>query len=168
VCRQQSPSAIRGNFAYSIKHRTASQAVQHVRLLVHQAALMCGPPRIWLKSAVSGNIVVPIHGTRFVAVQMRSIAGEGDQVRHRTSVYTASSRSRLIGGTFNTASSRSRLIGGTFNTASSRSRLIGGTFNTASSRSRLIRGTFNTNGRRAQRIVTVQNYEDTVGAISLK
>jgi hypothetical protein len=33
--------------------------------------------------------VVPIHGTGFVAVQMTSIAREGNQVRHVRSCYTA-------------------------------------------------------------------------------
>jgi hypothetical protein len=46
---------------------------------------------------MSMNVVAPIHGTGFVAVQMGAIARERNQVRHVGVFYTAPSRSRLTG-----------------------------------------------------------------------
>jgi hypothetical protein len=59
---------------------------------------------------MSRNVVVPIHGTGFVAVHMGAIPGERNQVRHRTSVYTARSRSRLGNGRSRLSNSFPRVL----------------------------------------------------------
>jgi hypothetical protein len=76
------------------------------------------------------NVVIPIHGTRFVAMHMRSIAGERNQVRHRRLLYTASSRSRLGSARSRIGSARSRI-------GSARSRLGSARSRIGSARSRL-------------------------------
>jgi hypothetical protein len=95
MSRQEPPSAMPTNFAYGVEYRAARRAAQQIQLLVHQILLMRCPPKIRLKRTMSGNIVAPIHGTGFVAVQVRTITGERDQVYHGRFARTAPSRSRL-------------------------------------------------------------------------
>jgi hypothetical protein len=93
--RQKRPFPVQANLEYRIQHCATSAGVQQVRRLVHQIALAQCTLLIGLNQTMSRNVVVPIHGTRFVAVQMRTIVGERNKVRHARTFYTAPSRSRL-------------------------------------------------------------------------
>jgi hypothetical protein len=110
--RQQRPGSMQANLANRIQHRTAGDCIQQVRPLIHQIALARRTRPIAFNQSMSRNIVVPIHGTGFVAVQMRTIAGERNQVRHTRLFYTALSRSRLGKERSRLGKERSRL--GTF------------------------------------------------------
>jgi hypothetical protein len=92
---QKRPSPMPADLPYRIHYRTTAGRVQQIRSLVHQSALVARTRRIGLNQAMSRNVVVPIHGTGFVAMQMRAIARERNQVRHAASFYPAPSRSRL-------------------------------------------------------------------------
>ena len=101
--RQKRPLTVRANLLNRIEHRATDGRVQEVRRLVHQVALARGTRLVWINDAMSRNLVVPIHGTGFVAVQMTTLAREGNQVRHVRSFYTArlrqaEPRSRLSRG----------------------------------------------------------------------
>jgi hypothetical protein len=95
VGRQKRPVTVRADLLYRPQHGITTGRVQNIRSLIHQIALTRCARRVSLDSAMSGNIVVPIHGTRFIAVQMRTIARERNQIRHESLFYTAPSRSRL-------------------------------------------------------------------------
>jgi hypothetical protein len=87
---------MRANLPDCVEYRTTAGLVQHIRILIHQLSLARCTPWIGRQGAMSGDVVVPIHGTGFVAMQMRTIAGERDQVRHRRLFYIAPSWSRLV------------------------------------------------------------------------
>jgi len=93
---QKRPTPVHADFPYRVKHYVTAGRVQYVRLLIHQIPHARRARRIPLKSAISKNIMVPIHGTSFIPVQMCTIARERDQVRHARLFYTAPSPSRLI------------------------------------------------------------------------
>ncbi len=93
--RQKCPLPVQANLSNCVQHYAPARLVQHVRSLVHQLELARCARSIALSQPVSRNVVVPIHGTRFVAVHMRAIARERNQVRHARLFYTAPSRSRL-------------------------------------------------------------------------
>jgi hypothetical protein len=113
VRRQKCPLPMRANLLHRLQHCGPVGRAQQVRSLVHQEALTRCTLLIGLRQTMSRNVMVPIHGTGFVAVQMRSIARERNQIRHANLLYTAPSRSRL-------GSARSSLNG------SARSSLNGG------------------------------------------
>jgi hypothetical protein len=93
--RKKIPVSVRANFPYAVQHRAAIRSVQPVRILVHQVTLSRGARLIGRNQAMSRNVVVPIHGTGFVAVHMGTVAGERNQVRPAGSFYIAPSRLRL-------------------------------------------------------------------------
>lgn len=93
--RQKRPGSMHANLANRVQHRTAGDCIQQVGRLVHEVALALCSRRVGIHQTMSRNVVVPIHGTRFVTMQMRTIAGERNQVRQQRLVYTARSRSRL-------------------------------------------------------------------------
>jgi hypothetical protein len=101
--RQKRPSPIRTNLLDRVHDRAPGESIQEVRRLIHQIVHTRCAPRIRLNSAMSRNIMVPIHGTGLVAVQMRTTARERNQVRHARVFHTAPLRSRL-------GRTRSRLI----------------------------------------------------------
>lgn len=96
VRRQKRPTPVQTNLLDRLQHGTPGACVQQIWSLMHQIALERNTRRISFQCAISRNIMVPIHGTRFLPVQMRTIAREGNQIRHAKVFYTAPSRSRLI------------------------------------------------------------------------
>ena len=95
VRRQERPAAVQTNPVDRLQHRATVRRVQQIRSLMHEVALASDEFGISLQCAIPRNIMVPIHGTRFLPVQMRTIARERNQIRHARLVYTAPSRSRL-------------------------------------------------------------------------
>jgi hypothetical protein len=95
--RQKRPVPVQANLVGRLQHGATGAGVQQVWSLMHQIALERNTRRISFQCAISRNIMVPIHGTRFLPVQMRTIARERHQIRHANLVYTAPSRSRLTG-----------------------------------------------------------------------
>jgi hypothetical protein len=95
VSRQQRPVSVHADLLYRRKHRATVRPVQQIGSLIHQVALLRCTFRVGINDAMSRNVVVPIHGTGFVAVQMGTVARERNQIRHVKSFYTAPSRSRL-------------------------------------------------------------------------
>jgi hypothetical protein len=93
---EKRPLAMRTHLLNRTKYCCAAERVKYVRSLVHKIPLVRYPLRVGFHHTMSRNVVVPIHGTGFVAVQMRTVAGERNQVCHRRPFYTAPSRSRLI------------------------------------------------------------------------
>jgi hypothetical protein len=109
VGRQKRPVTVRANLLYRPQHGITTGRVQEVWSLIHQIAPTRYARRVSLESAMSGDIVIPIHGTRFIAVQMRTIARERNQIRHESLFYTAPSRSRLNRAPSRLTSGRLRL-----------------------------------------------------------
>jgi hypothetical protein len=95
VRRQKRPLSMRANLPYRVQHSATSGRIQQVRSLVHQIALVRCSSKLGIRQTMARNVVVPIHGTGFVSVNMRAIARERNQVRHAKLFYTAPSRSRL-------------------------------------------------------------------------
>jgi hypothetical protein len=95
VCGKKRPFAVRASLLYRAEHRATVRRIQQIRTLDHQFTLARCTDLIGLNHAMPKNVVVPIHGTGFVAVQMGAIARERNQVRHVRLFYTAPSRSRL-------------------------------------------------------------------------
>jgi hypothetical protein len=93
--RQKRPAPVQANLVDRLQHGTPGAGVQQVWSLMHQVALPHDALGISFQCAISRNIMVPVHGTRFLPVQMRTIARERNQVRHAKLFYTAPSRSRL-------------------------------------------------------------------------
>jgi hypothetical protein len=95
--RQKRPLAVRANLSNRTEHRPTATRIQKVRRLVHQFSLARCTYLVGPNHAMPRNVVAPIHGTGFVAVQMGAIARERNQVRHVGLFCTAPSRSRLGG-----------------------------------------------------------------------
>jgi len=106
---QERPLAMRANLSNRREYRETACRVQQVGRLVHRIAFARRARIVRLNRAMSGDIMVPIHGTALVAMEMRAIAGERDQVRHVSSFYTAPSRSRLGKARSRFGKARSRL-----------------------------------------------------------
>lgn len=92
---QQRPATNRTHFADRIQHCQAGHRIHHEDRLLHEIPLPGRTSYIGFECTMSRNTVIPIHGTRFVAMHMSAVAGERDQVGHASLLYTAPSRSRL-------------------------------------------------------------------------
>jgi hypothetical protein len=95
VRSEKRPAPMQANFSDGFEHFTSGGGIQFIASLIHEMALARYPGRAGLKSSMSWDNVVPVHGTRFAAVQMRAIAGESYQVGQTRIFYPAPSRSRL-------------------------------------------------------------------------
>jgi hypothetical protein len=82
IGQQADPPAVRTYVMESLKHSSPATLVQKIWRLVHQLALSIGVVRMGWQQPGSRQIVVRIDGTRFLAMQVRAIAGEGDEVPH--------------------------------------------------------------------------------------
>lgn len=70
------------HFLNRFQYRISAWLVQMIGGLIHKVCLDSGPPGISYKNRGSRRIVSPIDGAGFDAVQMATIASEGDQVNH--------------------------------------------------------------------------------------
>ena len=93
--RKKIPVSVRANFLDGIEHGAAAIRIKQIRRLIHQVPFARGARLIGGNQMMSRNVVVPIHGTGFVAMHLGTVAGERNQIRHAGSFYTAPSRSRL-------------------------------------------------------------------------
>ncbi len=73
---------VQTNSAESIEYRRTAVSVEQIGRLVHLLAFHRDTFGIGFRQAASGHIVVPVHRTGCIAVQMRPIASESDEVPH--------------------------------------------------------------------------------------
>ncbi len=80
VRRPQRPTAMQTNLSQRAQHNHSSVSIEKILRLIHLSALhrdtLCISPR----ESASKHIMVPVNRAGFVAMQMRPIAGEGNQV----------------------------------------------------------------------------------------
>src|ERR1035441_3162329 len=65
----------------------ATDLVQIIGSLIHTLPLGCRARRIHFQDRGSGHIVLVVDGAGFAAVQVASVADEGDQVNHGPQFY---------------------------------------------------------------------------------
>ena len=85
VGRKHAPVAMRAVVEKRAQHCLTALAIHGIGLLVHISALRGDPLQIACYQAAPGQIMLPIDGTRFVAVQVAAITGKGNQVSHNHS-----------------------------------------------------------------------------------
>jgi hypothetical protein len=95
MCCPQAPATVQTDFAESIEYCRTAVSVEEIRRLVHLQAFHRDTFGIGFRQPASGHIVVPVDGTRFIAVQMRPIASESNEVPHSGRAVTAPLQSRL-------------------------------------------------------------------------
>jgi hypothetical protein len=61
-----------------LQHRIAAWLVQMIRSLIHKLCLASGAPGIYLQDRGSRRIVPAVDGAGFAAMEVGSIASEGD------------------------------------------------------------------------------------------
>ena len=112
VRRQERPLSVQRDFPDYIQHHSPAGPIQQIRILIHQIPFASHQRRVGFKSAMSRNVVVPVHRTGFITVQVRSIAAERNQVGHTPlSRSNSEPRASASGGPVFSAPSRSRLGG---------------------------------------------------------
>jgi hypothetical protein len=83
---QQVPAAMETDLPHGFKHHSPAVPVEQIRRLIHALTLRREPLWIGIHQAASGLIVVTIHRTGFIAVQVITVAGKGNEVGHRIRV----------------------------------------------------------------------------------
>ena len=71
------------NLAQSVEHRRSSVSIETIGPLLHQLLHYGDTFRIGFRQSAPGRIVVPIHRTGVVAVQVRTVASKRNEVPHR-------------------------------------------------------------------------------------
>jgi len=82
MCGEEIPIAMQTNLAQSIEHYHPTLPIQAILLLIHLFAFHPGALRARFSKWVSGHIVIPVHCTGFIAMQVGTIAGESDEISH--------------------------------------------------------------------------------------
>src|ERR1017187_3699235 len=95
--RQQTPATTRTHLLNRFQNGVATDLVQMIGSLIHTLPLGCRARRIHFQDRGSGHIVLVVDGAGFAAVQVASVADEGDRVNHLTYSYA---RILLIGRCF--------------------------------------------------------------------
>jgi hypothetical protein len=93
VGRKQTPASMHAHLLNRFQYRIAACLVQMIGGLIHKLCLESAA--LYLQDRGSRRIVPAVDGAGFAAVQMGSIASEGDQVNHCEPNSTAPLRSRL-------------------------------------------------------------------------
>ena len=73
VGRQENPTAMQTYFAQSADYDDPAVAIKTIRRLVHLLAFYGCALWIGRRQSASGHIVMPVHGTAFIAVKVRPI-----------------------------------------------------------------------------------------------
>jgi hypothetical protein len=79
---QEIPTTARTNLLKRLQHDRAAIAVQPIRRLIHLSKFRCNAPGIGLDGWASKQIVMPVYGTGFLAVEVCAVAGKSDEVPH--------------------------------------------------------------------------------------
>ena len=66
------------DFSQGLEHRRATDAIKEIRRLIHLLAFHGDTVGIGFRQWTPQHIVVPVDGTGFIAVQMRSLASVSD------------------------------------------------------------------------------------------
>src|ERR1039458_8958069 len=85
--RQQTPATPRTHLLNRFQNGVATDLVQIIGSLIHTLPLGCRARRIHFQDRGSGHIVLVVDGAGFAAVQVASVADEGDQVNHGPQFY---------------------------------------------------------------------------------
>src|ERR1035441_6063039 len=85
--RQQTPATTRIHLLNRFQNGVATDLVQMIGSLIHTLPLGCRARRIHFQDRGSGHIVLVVDGAGFAAVQVASVADEGDRVNHLTYSY---------------------------------------------------------------------------------
>ena len=80
---QQSPSTMQTHLVNRFQDSISTDLVQVIGILIHTFPLRSGACAIHFQNRGSRGIVIAVDGAGFAALQVASIAGEGDQVSHR-------------------------------------------------------------------------------------
>ena len=78
VGRNETPGTMHAHPLNRFQYRIAAWLVQMIRSLIHKLCLESGPPGIYLQDRGSRRIVPAVDGAGFPAMQMASLASEGD------------------------------------------------------------------------------------------
>ena len=95
MCCPETPAIVQTNFAESIEYCRTTVAVEQIGHWVHLMAFHRDTFGIDVRQPASGHIVVPVDRTGVLAVQVRPIARESNEVSHSRRAVTASLQSRL-------------------------------------------------------------------------
>jgi hypothetical protein len=79
---EQIPAVMQTNLAQSTERRNPAVSVEVIRRLIHLFKLDRDTLRAGFRQSASSRVVIPVDGTGFFAVQVCSIAGEGNEVAH--------------------------------------------------------------------------------------
>jgi len=83
MARQEMPVVMPAYLLNGFQHRVAPDRIQVVGGLIHAFCRSCGAGGVHVEDRRSWCIMLAIDRTRFAAVKVASIAGEGNQVNHR-------------------------------------------------------------------------------------
>src|ERR1700732_3245498 len=82
VGRQQTPATMHAHLLNRLQYCIATDLIQAIGSLIHEFRRESRTRRIYFQDRSSRDIVHAVDGTGFAAVQMVSVASEGDQVNH--------------------------------------------------------------------------------------
>jgi hypothetical protein len=85
----ETPATVQTDLAESIEHCRTAVSVEEIGRLVHLLAFHRDTFGIGFRQPASGHMVVPVDRTGFLAVQMRPIASESNEVPHNGRAVTA-------------------------------------------------------------------------------
>src|ERR1035437_2993182 len=80
--RQQTPASTRAHLPNRFQNGIATDRVKIIGRLIHTLPFGCRARGILFQDRGSGHVVLEVDGAGFAAVQVTSVANEGDQVGH--------------------------------------------------------------------------------------
>ena len=80
VRRQQVPPPLGAMPLDGRQHHWPGDFVEYIRILAHFSTFCCDTFGVGLQPPAANQIVVPIHRSRFVAVQARAVAGQRNEI----------------------------------------------------------------------------------------
>jgi hypothetical protein len=78
MCSKQLPAAMRANLMKRPQHEFPPSSVQEVWAVLHQLSFSTGSYRIRVEKATAWDIVLAIHGSQLVSVNMCAVTCKGD------------------------------------------------------------------------------------------
>jgi hypothetical protein len=80
--RQQTPASTRAHLPNRFQNGIATDRVKIIGRLIHTLPFGCRARGILFQDRGSGHVVLEVDGAGFAAVQVTSVANEGDHVGH--------------------------------------------------------------------------------------
>ena len=82
---QQTPTAMQTYLPQGVQYDRPAVPVEQIRRLFHALPFIGEALLVSFQQSASGQIVAPIYGTRFIAVQVPAVGCERDEVPHKVS-----------------------------------------------------------------------------------